>query len=98
MKRIGSGLSVLLLIGSLGASVAKAADGILLKQDDPPGSYCHLKFPAIRQSTLGDGQPQLKPSSTGDIIDFYGPCDENPLGKDEIRSQRIEHEHEWEYD
>jgi len=31
----------------------------------------------IRQSTLGNDQPQLKDSNTGDMIHFYGPCDEN---------------------
>jgi hypothetical protein len=96
MKRIRACLSVLLLIGSVGASVAKAADGVLLKEEATPGSYCHMKFPAIRQSTLGAKQPLLKDSSTGDIVDFYGSCDENPVGKDQVVSQRIEHEHQLE--
>jgi hypothetical protein len=96
MKRLGSCLSVLVLVGSLGAGVAKAADGVLLKEDLDSTSYCHMKFPAIRQSTLGDKQPQLEDSATGAIVDFYGPCDESPVGQDQIASQRIEHEHQWE--
>ena len=51
------------------------------------GSYCHLRFPAIVGRTLGTDKPRLKPATTGDIIDFYGPCDYDPLGKDEIQSQ-----------
>jgi hypothetical protein len=30
----------------------------------------------------------LKDPSSGDIIDFYGSCDHDPLGQDEIASQR----------
>lgn len=30
-----------------------------------------------------------------DIIDFYGPCDEDPLGKDQVHEQRIENQHRW---
>src|SRR5438876_11445981 len=36
------------------------------------GSYCHLKFPAIRQSTLYTDHPQLKSASSGDMVDYYG--------------------------
>jgi hypothetical protein len=49
--------------------------------------YCNLKFPAIVESTLSWGRPVLDPS-TGNMIDFYGPCDYDPLGVDEIRVQR----------
>jgi hypothetical protein len=90
MKRITSCLSVLVLIGSLGLSAARAADGVLLKDEFTPGSYCHEKFPAIRTSTLDTDQPTLKSSSTSDLIDFYGPCDESPTGKDQVWQQRLD--------
>ena len=96
MKRMRSCLMVLVLVGSLGASIARAADGVLLKEDSVSTSYCHMKFPAIRPSTLGDRQPELKDSTTGDIVDFYGSCDESPVSKDQVVSQRIEHERQWE--
>lgn len=65
------------------------ADGILLKVESAPGSnYGHLKFPAIREETLGWDRPVLKDGNSGDIIDFYGPLDHDALGEDEIRSQR----------
>jgi hypothetical protein len=66
-----------------------ADDGILLKDEITTG-YCHMKFPAIREGTLGSDHPVLKDPRTGDIIDFYGPCDENLLGKDQIQQQKLE--------
>ncbi|HEX2522232.1 MAG TPA: hypothetical protein VHP35_08905, partial [Terriglobia bacterium] len=70
------------------------ADGILLKEESAPGSnYGHLKFPAIREETLGSDHPVLKDASSGDIIDFYGPLDHDPLGADEVRSQRFQLRH-----
>lgn len=63
---------------------------------DRNGTFCHLRFPAIRGRTLGTDKPQLKPATTGDIIDYYGPCDHDPLGKDEIQSQiRLQEERKY---
>ena len=62
-------------------------DGIISRTSDSDGSYCHLTFPAIRPETLGTNHPQLKSPTEGDIIDFYGPCNHDPLGKDEVGSQ-----------
>ena len=97
MKIATSFLAALLLTGTLGAfNNAKAEDGILSKDQLSAGSYCHEKFPAIRQSTLDDGQATLKDSNTGDVIDFYGPCNENPTGKDQVQEQKLEAEHQFE--
>src|SRR5262244_2141065 len=88
MKIATSILAAVLFTGALGAfNNAIAEDGILSKNQLTGTSYCHEKFPAIRQSTLGNEDPSLKDSSTGDVIDFYGPCDENPLGQDQIQTQ-----------
>src|SRR5215475_9479206 len=99
MKIATSFSAALLFTGTLGAfNNAMAEDGILSKNQLTGTSYCHEKFPAIRQSTLGN-EPTLKDSSTGDVIDFYGPCDENPLGKEQIQTQKLEDqlrlEHEY---
>jgi hypothetical protein len=32
----------------------------------------------------------LKDPSEGDIIDFYGPCDHDPLGRAEVLRQRAD--------
>ncbi len=89
-------ISGLILVGTLGLGGAKviAADNVTSKTE--PGvlsetplasNYCHLKFPAIRPSTMGTDHPQLKSPESGDIVDFYGPCNHDPLGKDEMLSQ-----------
>lgn len=90
MKIATSLLAALLLVGSFGVSsnTLAAAPGVISNAAFTPGSYCHLTFPAIREDTLSWDCPVLKDPSSGDIIDFYGSCDHDPLGKDEIASQR----------
>jgi hypothetical protein len=93
MKIATSFLAGLLLIGSLGAiNNAMAADGILSKNEFTAGDYCHVKFPAIDEETLGDDRPVLTQS---DITDFYGPCDENPVGEDQVQAQMLENQYRW---
>jgi hypothetical protein len=87
-KRI---LLTLLLIGSVsGLAPLWAAQGIIYRSAAPSDSYCHLKFPAIRENTLFSGRPVLKDASDGDIVDFYGPCDYDPLGQQEVMRQRAD--------
>lgn len=94
MKIATSILTAVLFTGALGlTNAATAEDGILSKDQFTADSYCHEKFPAMRQSTLDDNQPALKDSSTGDVVDFYGSCDESPTGQDQVQAQRIENEH-----
>ena len=90
MKTMKSVLLVLVLAGAMGSSIASAAgaDGVILKEASTAGSYCHMKFPAIEERTLTWKRPVLMDPSEGDIIDFYGPCDHDPLGKEEIQSQK----------
>jgi hypothetical protein len=89
MKMATSLLGALLLLGSLGAGNSfAAAEGVISNATLIPGSYCHLTFPAIREDTLSWDRPVLKDPGEGDIIDFYGSCDHDPLGKDEIQSQK----------
>lgn len=84
-------LASLLITGTLGLSALPVgADDILYKVQMPGTNYCHMKFPGIREDTLNWSRPILKDKSTSDIIDFAGPCDHSPLGKNEIYSQRIQ--------
>jgi hypothetical protein len=85
-------LAAVLSVGVLGTNVllAEAADGILHKVQAGNTNYCHLKFPAIREDTLHMDRPVLQSSSTGDVVDFYGPCDYDPTGKAALQAQRIE--------
>jgi hypothetical protein len=94
MKIATSFLAALLFTGTLGAlNNAIAADGIISK-DEVTAGYCHMTFPEIRQSTLGNDQPVLQDSSTG-LVDFYGTCDEKPLGQDQIQAQKLEQQHRF---
>jgi|RhiMethySRZTD1v2_1073278.scaffolds.fasta_scaffold2048556_1 hypothetical protein len=91
MARLNRLCSMLFLTGTwvvLFSSVLWAAEGIISKAPDSSGIYCNLKFPAIKEDTLTSNRPQLKDPSEGDIVDFYGPCDHNPLGKEEVQRQK----------
>ena len=70
------------------SSLLWAAEGIISKVPDSSGMYCNLKFPAIKEDTLTSNRPQLKDPSEGDIVDFYGPCDYDPRGKEEVQRQK----------
>lgn len=89
-------ISMAVMIGSLAGS-AYAASGILEK-DQAGANYCHMKFPAIRPRTLASEHPQLKSPTTGDVIDFYGPCGEAPAGKDQVAAQKREETSRFERD
>ena len=95
MKSIRSLVSVVFLTGTLGLSVVPAgAESVISKDALAEGSYCHTKFETIREATLASSQPVLK--DTDDIVDFYGPCNHDPLGKEEIQSQKLEMQHRFE--
>lgn len=53
-------------------------------------SYCHLKFPPITESSLFTNDPVLN-EAAGNVIDFYGSCAHDPLGKEEVAAQRAIH-------
>ena len=97
MKIARSLLAGVLFIGSLGAiNGAMAEDGIIEKVPFTADSYCHEKFPAIQGRTLGTDDPTLKSADSGDVIDFYGSCSENPTGKDQQWEQELERQHRFE--
>ena len=88
MKKSVSLLCNLLLSSTLFWGVPSAeAQEIISTIPSGTTDYCHLKFPAMREDSLSWERPVLD-STTGSIVDFYGPCDYDPLGVDEIRVQR----------
>ena len=91
MARFKGLCSILFLTGTLlvlRSSAAWSAEGIISKVPDASGTFCNLKFPAIKEDTLTSNRPQLKEPSEGDIVDFYGPCDYDPLSKAEVQRQK----------
>ena len=94
MKSIKLGLGAMAVTGALGLSaVSTRAETVISKDVFTDGSYCHTKFESIREDTLASSQPMLK--DVDDIVDFYGPCNHDPLSKEEIQSQKIEMQHRY---
>jgi hypothetical protein len=93
LKALGATLLVVETFLSI-SSFLWAAEGIISKVPNSAGTYCHLKFPAITEDTLFSDRPVLKESWDGDIRDFYGPCNYDPLGKEEVLRQRADHQRE----
>ena len=88
MKKTISIVSNLLLSSTLFWGLpAVAADESVFKEAADPSAYCHIKFPPMREDTLSWEQPVLD-QHAGNIIDFYGPCDHDPTGVSERKSQR----------
>ena len=100
MKIRTSVFAGLLFLSSLAAvnSAMAEDDGVISKQEVTPGSYCHEKFRAIQPSTLYADHPTLQSSDTGDIIDYYGPCDESPVGQDQVKEQKMDREDRGRWD
>lgn len=98
MKHVRFFLSLLLVAGMLaystGAMSAQAPKPKGVKPGvtvvsvlNKAGTYCHLHFPPIDAGTLSSSKPQLAKSGE---IDFYGPCDYDPLGYEEVCKQRVQ--------
>ena len=97
MKIATSFLAALLFAGTLGAlNNAIAEDGVLSEDQLTGTTYCHEKFPAIRQSTLGDDQPALKNSSTGHVPTSTGRVTRILWEKIKSKPKRLEDQHRWE--
>lgn len=100
MKKIMSSLVVLVAMAIVGLTStpvraqfartsnevegADLAKGIVSKVQEPGMDYCFIRFLAIDRNTLFTDHPQLTDPSEKDIIQYYGPCDFDPLGKEAI--------------
>jgi hypothetical protein len=81
-------LTALILAAAIGMIAGTAmAEGTVQKVASTADGYCHLKIPAARPSTLSNAKPELK-GSNADVIDYYGPCDIDPTGKEIIAPQK----------
>ncbi len=45
--------------------------------------------------SLASDEPVLKSADSGDVIDYYGPCNENPVGQDQVQEQKLDSQHRW---
>jgi hypothetical protein len=90
MKIAKTIFAALFLVSNIAASSMAPADDGVIEKAVAPGSYCHQKFRAIDPSTLDSDNPSLRSSTSGDVIDYYGPCDETPTGKDQAWQQKLD--------
>ena len=94
MKIATSFLAALLFTGTLGSiNTAMAADGVVSKDELATDSYCHEKFHAMTGASLDTDDPVI--NNSGAVIDFYGPCNESPVGEDQIQDQKLEAQHRF---
>lgn len=88
MKKNISLLTNLVLSSTLFAGVSSvSAQEEIVRVPADTTIYCHMKFPPISEDTLFSVNPLLN-ERAGNIIDFYGSCDHDPLGADEVKAQR----------
>jgi hypothetical protein len=88
MKKTTSLLTKLLMSSTLFLGVPIAGGQEVVRQtlgDD--SSYCHMQFPLMREETLSWDRPLLN-ENAANSIDFYGLCDHDPTGREEVRVQR----------
>jgi hypothetical protein len=100
MRMKGLVLSVMLAVGLLSYGAIDVSAQMKPKGLKPgvisatalnkAGTYCHLTFPAIDPATLSSKTPKLLAASSGDIIDYYGACDHDPVGFEEVCRQRVQ--------
>ena len=74
--------STLLLASILGCSAGAPNAEVVASTEAAKGDYCHKKLQAV-----GPPVPTLTQASTGDITDYYGPCD-GPSVSEQIEQQR----------
>lgn len=89
MKIAKTIFAALFLVSNIAASSMAPADDGVIEKTVAPGGYCHQKFRAIDPSTLDSDNPN-RSSTSGDVIDYYGPCDETPTGKDQVWQQKLD--------
>ena len=88
MKKADSAITAVVLASTLVGSAYAMDNNHDVSSSDRADSYCHMKFPAIRPRTLATGEPQTKSTTSGDVIDYYGACHENPTGQDQVVEQK----------
>lgn len=81
-------LAGMILAGSVFSNSLAKAEMLIEPMD--ASSYCHLKFPSITEASLFTDEPVLN-EAAGNVIDFYGSCAHDPLGREEVAAQRALH-------
>ena len=99
MKPVKFFFAVLVLSGNVVATYtpasAKEIPGLVSKDGGVFESICPMQIRASTPESLLGEQPVLNLPNSGELIDYYGPCGETPVGQDQPDSQRP-HQYGWE--
>ena len=99
MKTAKFFFAVLVLSGNVVASYTPASareiPGLVSKDGFVPESYCPMQIGASTPESLLGEQPVLKRPNSGELIDYYGPCGETPVGQDQPDTQPLD-QYGWE--
>ena len=92
MKKTVSLLTNLLIASTLFWGVPSVNGEIvggqeIVKEPVSAAGYCHMQFPPMSDDSLSSERPVFD-ANAGNSIDFYGSCDYDPLGADEVKAQR----------
>ena len=90
MKNFKSLVGVALLGTVLGISNAPAIAFDSLFEAEVSSGYSHRQYPALDENF---DRPIFQDYGSLDIIDYYGPCDHDPLREQEVRN----HMRNWSY-
>ena len=69
---------------------AKEISGLVSKDGGVPESDCPMQIRASTPESFLGEQPVLKHPNSGELIDYYGPCGETPVGQDQPDTQRLD--------
>ena len=69
---------------------AREIPGLISKDGFAPESYCPVPISASTPESFLGEQPVLRHPNSGEVIDYYGPCDEIPVGQDQPATERLD--------
>ena len=85
-------MKLILGVAMLGfvAACATSSGPEVLSRETFANNYCHTRFRAVESSD------PARPQEPGDIVDFYGPCNEAPTSRDQLLKLQRDKYHRFE--
>jgi len=74
---------------------ANEIPGFHFKEEFVPDSFCRMEIMALTTQSFAGQQPVPKRPDSDEVIDYYGPCSETPVGQDQPDTQRPD-QYDWE--
>jgi hypothetical protein len=92
-------LAVLVLSGNVVATYTLAGanniPGLVTKDGVVSESHCRMQTKTSTPESFLGMPPLLNVPNSGELIDYYGPCDETPIGQSDLDTQRLD-QYGWE--